>query len=118
MDSMYFGDEDPMLVASDRNSLPEVANNAIPSHDEVVQQDQVLLFDDMSSSFSYSDGGGAADISSSVILSPTNPPRDMVCIHSATSSSFLHSLVSVVIIIPSYRDRHQRLLNLKVPLFT
>ena len=76
MDSMYFGDEDPMLVASDRLALPEVANDPVQS--QPMQQDHVLLFDDLSSSFSYSDGGGAADISSSVILSPTNPVRDTV----------------------------------------
>ena len=75
MESMYFGDEDPMLVASGRNALPdsEAVNQSQP-----MQQDHVLLFDDLSSSFSYSDGGGAGDISSSVILSP-NPARDMVC---------------------------------------
>lgn len=89
MDSMYFGDEDPILVALDKNVLPEAANNAIPSHDELMQQDQVLLFDDMSSSFLYSDGGGAADISSSVILSPTNPPRDTVCIHCSSFFAYI-----------------------------
>ena len=78
MDSMYFGDEDPILVTSAKNVPPELGNNSIQL--EHVQQDQVLLFDDLSNSFSYSDGGGAADISSSVILSPTNPVRDMVCI--------------------------------------
>ena len=79
MDSMYFGDEDPMLVASDRHALPEGADDPIQSLP--MQQDHVLLFDDLSSSFSYSDGGGAADISSSVILSPTNPVRDTVGTH-------------------------------------
>ena len=81
MDSMYFGDEDPMLVASDKSARdPEVANSD-PIQSQPIQQDHVLLFDDLSSSFSYSDGGGAADISSSMILSPAKPARDMVCTH-------------------------------------
>jgi Rod binding domain-containing protein len=84
---MYFGDEDPMLVASHRNALPdsEVINDPIQS--QPMQQDHVLLFDDLSSSFSYSDGGGAADISSSVILSPANPARNMVCKTLASSTA-------------------------------
>lgn len=64
MESMYFGDEDPMLVMSD-----QILSTNLPSKDR--PQDLVLLFDDSANSFTYSDGGGAADISSSVILSPT-----------------------------------------------
>lgn len=79
MESMYFGDEDPILVASGRNALPDSEAVNHPTQSRSMQQDHVLLFDDLSSSFSYSDGGGAGDISSSVILSPTNPARDTVC---------------------------------------
>lgn len=80
MECMYFGDEDPILVASDRNTLPEVADNVNPAIQPQLppQLDHVLLFDELSSSFSYSDGGGAADISTPLILSPTNPVRDAV----------------------------------------
>ena len=66
MESMYFGDEDPMLLTKDRSVHYQTTN----MQPEERKQDLVLLFDDSSNSFSYSDGGGVADISSSVIVSP------------------------------------------------
>ena len=65
MDSMYFGDEDPMLVT------PRYQRSApTDPRVKVKQQDLVLLFDDSSNSFSFSDGGGAADMYSPNIVSP------------------------------------------------
>ena len=68
MESMYFGDEDPMLGMPDR-TVGTPTN--LKSEDKLhTSQDLVLLFDDSANSFSYSDGGGAANISSSLIVSP------------------------------------------------
>lgn len=81
MDSMYFGDEDPMLITPERNlQCPPAAGN-LQSRER--KEDLVLLFDDGSNSFSFSDGGGAADISSSVIESPLNEPtqREVNCLN-------------------------------------
>lgn len=68
MDSMYFGDEDPILAVLARN----VHHKPVDIQPKNTQQDhgQVLLFDECSNSFSYSDGGGTADIPSSIIISP------------------------------------------------
>lgn len=75
---MYFGDEDPMLATSENNdSFPKLVDDSIQS--QPMKQDQVLLFDDQSNTFSFSDGGGAADISSSVMLSPPSPGKNTVC---------------------------------------
>ena len=65
MESMYFGDEDPMLVTP-------CYKKSVPTDPrvKVKQQDLVLLFDDSSNSFSFSDGGGVADIYSPNIVSP------------------------------------------------
>ena len=68
MESMYFGDEDPMLVMP--GGKVGTPTNLKPEDRLQTPQDLVLLFDDSANSFSYSDGGGAADISSSLIVSP------------------------------------------------
>lgn len=47
MESMYFGDEDPNLVAESDNVS-----------DKPKVEDEVLLFNEKTNSFSYSDGGG------------------------------------------------------------
>ena len=77
MESMYFGDEDPMLVTPRQHRKMHFD----PADTESKPQDLVLLFDDCSNSFSFSEGGGrAADICSPNIISPMNAvPHQKVC---------------------------------------
>ena len=82
MESMYFGDEDPMLVMPNRN-VDSPTNMKLEDKPHP-PQDLVLLFDDSTNSFSYSDGVGA-DISSSLIVSPMDTlphaAQEKVCMH-------------------------------------